>query len=383
MIAALASILFLRQQEPPRSRMPQPNGSILLVEPAPQDKSLNIVLIASSQGVHESKPGLRHLLEHLVVEGQDGKLEAGLEARGHFLRAATTRDTLEISISCDPAHFTEGFDALIDILKPRTWSKERIASELAVIAQEAALQEDSSRLAAGVWSLAYPDAPNPIGDLAALATATPADLEAVRRQTFDPARVLLFVEGPIDRHEAGALGRELLATLGPKSTAEKPRREPKAAKGRIEVEGFGEARATVTPGIAEPETAANLAAAFAIASEVPESFVTYTPSAQAAVVTVGNATRRNAVGRLIDALELSGMDALFVRGRALAFRWLRRQTESPEADARLRGILYAESESARPESLEANLIKLTLPQFEAAMGRFHRDKALVSVGGGQ
>jgi predicted Zn-dependent peptidase len=355
-----------------------------LVEPNPKEKSVNYLLFASSKGVFEPMTGLRHVLEHLVVEGKDGKLDARLEEAGAFLKAQTTRDFMEISISCDPNNAQIGLEAIAEILGPRKWSDERIKHEVEVISQEAALEEESSKLAAAAWHVAFGAAGlDPIGDLSALPSATSQEIEAVRSESFLPSNLVLVIEGPVKLNAGTDDGRMVFAGIKPGKSMATVFRSVVSKSGREVIDGFGEARGVVVPGISEPATAASLAGALAIASLVPDSFVTYTPSTQAAVITVGNTNRRNVIGRTIDGLEAGEGDGLFQRGRALAYRWLRRQLDNSLLDAQLRGQLMVQSPGARPEALEQNIVHLTLAQFQAALARLGHDQALVAVGGGQ
>lgn len=374
----LFAALLWTQVRAPRLFTPLDNGAMIYAQSAPNDTSINISLFASLRKVGSKRPGIAHLLEHLVARGKDGKLDARLESAGCFLKAETTRDFVEIDISCDPASVQLGFDALKEILAPKIWDQAAIEQEIKVIGQEAALEDDSARLAAAEWTTAFGErGSNPIGDPKALVGATPGELEAARAETFSADCLVLTVEGPMETNEATSAARPLLESFKPFESPERPLRKLLKSVGRSETEAFGEARAAISPGLQHPEGLATLAAALAIASNVPESFVTYTPSPDQAVVTVGNCTRLNLLGQSVDAMDPG---SYFVRGRALAYYWMLKQAANPKSEARFQGMMLVQGSRLKPEAAIEAIIGMTQAQFRSAFAKFGHDTALVAIG---
>lgn len=371
-------------QDPTYLRSILPSGAIVVVENMPGSKYLAIQLIASSHGVPESKEthGWRHLLEHLLEKGTDKRLESRLEAQGMFLSAETHRDALQFTIIAPPEKWGVGLSAVKELLQPLTVTEDELKREASVLAEEQAIRNPAKRLSPIAWIEAFGEAGlDPAGDAAAIAKATPAGLEILRRRHFAPQNVVVSVCGPgLDLDLTTRELRDLLPKeKGPFEPAPPPRLGPPAKESVRADVPEGEAFGVVVPGWDDPQTAAVLAAGLALASERDGSFVIYTPSVQPGLVLLGANGRNDGFGAWLGKLGPNFAAGLFGRGRALAEEWLQAQMARPEGRAFLRGFLYAQSASANPERLAETIRTMEPGAFTQAVQKFAQ---AVTGGGG-
>jgi len=381
MLALALTIALLHPQDAPRLRTICRNGTVVLVERMAEEPSISIQLWASSYSVPETKDshGFRHLLEHLAAKG-NGDLDARLEKQGCYLRARTFRDAMQIEINVGPRQMDVGISALLEVIKPLQVNQTAIDRELRVMRQEFATYDDPSRLSAGAWRQAFGDnGMDPFGDLEALAKATPEALRELHRKHFYPENLAITIAGPLDIRAAT---EKAVAAFGMKQGGIRIVRDPAplGKPGRIEVSGFGEGRAAMTPGYDNPLAVGSLAFALAVASEIEGSFVTYTPATDRGVVTVGQTERVSGMGIRIDSVGANDLPRLFALGRVLARRWVERYLRSPSGVGFIRGLLLVQSPAASPEAMLTAIDALTYEQFKDAASQFSKEKGVTVVG---
>ncbi len=136
----------------------------------------------------------------------------------------------------------------------------------------------------------------------------------------------------------------------------------------------GQAVAVPVLGWRDPETAARLAAAFALASEADHCFVVYTLSAKPGLILLG---RSAGISKIIGSAKA---DQLFVRGRDLARAWVKNLLDSPEGIADTRGLLMVQEVDLKPETLLENLDTMTPKLFAAAVNDFRSTSAVTVEG---
>ncbi|MBI1755977.1 MAG: insulinase family protein [Fimbriimonas ginsengisoli] len=366
----------------PRLRTILPNGVAILVERMPGAPLLSLQLHASSRYAPETKEthGYRHLLEHLVARGVDRRLDERLEAAGAFLTATTDRDEMRFELNLAPSKLDLGLASARELLEPLDVTPAQIESEAETIDQELALRDDSGLLAATAWSVAYGETGlDALGETSTIRTATPDALVQLQGQQFAAPCLAVTIAGDVDIDRATAAAKRIFGDLpSTRPTWPSVRAEGKAGRGSSA--GFGEARGAIVGSFDEPSTAYVLVAAFALASEIEGSFVTYTPTSTRGLVVVGRTDQSSGVGLRADDPARNRTAALFQRGQALTRAWLRARLKSPSASARLRGSLLAQQHAARPEDLLEYVDGMSFDDYLEGLAAFDQDHAAIAVG---
>jgi len=101
-----------------------------------------------------------------------------------------------------------------------------------------------------------------------------------------------------------------------------------------------------------PETAARLAAAFALANEADNRFITYTPSSRPGVIILGSESDKEGLRKVIAAAK---PNQLFSLGKSQVLAWLAGLLQTPQGIADLRGGLMAGAVDMKPDTLVENL----------------------------
>jgi hypothetical protein len=369
---AIAFTLLTAQGQPPRLRTVLPNNSAILVEPMPNEKTISIQLWAASRGVEERPEthGLRHLMEHIMALGPNRDVDQRLETVGGTLRARTFRDATQIEIDVPASQLTLGLDVMSEMLKPIQVTPDQIATEAKIIDQEGGLREDDNLLNEAAWNRAYGQtALDPFGDIDVIRSATPADLEAVRKREFIASNLVLVVTGPVDLDGTTSQAGNLLGPL-PKVDFVPRKERLDGLPGDTQATAYGEARAALVPGYASMRTVSALAAALAIGTQLDDCYVTYTPSLSNGLVILGRTDTNKGLESYIDGLDQAAMSGLYNRGKALAAGWVRRQMNSPSGIGYMRGMLLSQDLGARPETMLASIDSITYSQFVSGVNLF-------------
>ena len=381
MLPVLAALAFsqVSVQQPPRLRTILPNGAVVLVERVPGAKTVWTRLFISARGAEDTPAnhGQRHLLEHLVAVGQDGRIDERLERQGAILRAQTHRDATEFAVDAPAGKLDLALEALSEMLRLRSITQQEINREVGIVRQEGALLEVPTRLSSASWRIAYgTQGLDPYGDVSAIRRATPSSMGELHRRLCAGPNLVIVVAGDVDLDQATASAATIVRAA-PKIEGSFAAR-PKGKGGRNdEATGYGEARAVPVPSYSEPMTAATLAAALAIASDTEAAFVTYTPSGRPGLVVLGRAGENSGLGAKLASANAA---SLWPRGKPLAERWLRAQTDDPGANASLRGLLLAQSPDYTPDRIKEAIAELTYAQFAAAVESFTSANAVAVTG---
>ncbi len=381
MIASLFAVCIA--QDSPRIRDLLPNGAAVLVENMP-GSAVSIQLFAASRGVEETTAthGWRHLLEHLLLMGRrdSASIDERAESKGIFITGKTYRDAMQIEITCQPDQLEDGMAFLDELLLPIDITQETIDREIRVMRQELELEDDAARLARGAWKAAYGETGmDAAGNLATMGKANPDALSELQAKQFAPRNMGLVISGPLSLDKVTARARLSMMKLRGEPAAELPRVESEVS--RLDMpDAYGELRGVRVPGIRERKVAAALLAAFGIASEMPGSFVTYTPTLSNAVVMVGRTESNSGLGFFIDEMSDQQKVAAFTHGRALALRWIERHRSSPSSNSYWRGMLLCQDKSVRIETLVESFSQITYLQYLDALAGFGKDRAIIVVG---
>jgi len=355
-----------------------PNNSKLEVEFVPDAKSVVIHLDASSIGEEsETGNGCRHLMEHLIVLGNDGKLDERLESQGAFLTASTLRDGLDISVSCKPSDLALGISALAEITANLNWVDSDLIREKGIIDQEIALQNSADKLSGEAWQLAYGEAgANPIGDPDLLNKVTVSEVKLLAEKTFVGDRLAITIAGPIKISDAISAGEGFLKRFASQAGTNEARTKQKLPE-IGSVDASGSVRAEPVSGISDESTAATLAAGLAIASTFSDSFFIYTPSDRGSLVVVGSQTTGE-IDDAIDSSDASDVDRLFARGKLLAKEYVKH--EDDHSNGFWRAYLLAQNANDTPEVMLSRIATLTIQDFRKGFNSFRKDHAVTVDG---
>lgn len=375
----------VRQFESPIRREHLQNGAVILDQWDPSARYISLHLVASSAYFGEQNGnGIRHLLEHLIVRGPKGTIDTDLELVGGFMTASTTRDVMDIAIEVPKGEFTAGLDAIQKVLHEGRFTQDDVQREQKAIQQEAALEQNSSLLAAGAWKLAYgPAGDDPVGDLAIINAATAAEIEKAYAHTFFAGNIVLSVTSPDPASSTLPTLEQALNGLPKQTFPSLPPRQAIANGGRVIVPGKGEALGLSVPSFSSPKTMASVAAALAVAYSVKGSFFIYTPSVSEGMVLVGDTSSDSSITRFVSNLTPEAMHELFPVGFDLALGWVQNKVNNSREGRSLASILLAEDFSAKPKQLENALSKVTETEFVAALQEFSSKHVFISLGSGE
>lgn len=382
MLALIASCLLAQIEVSPVQRIHLDNGAQAVVTTLPEARTTSVQLLLSSPDVDAKNVGFRHLLEHLFLGGADGKLEDRLEATGCLLEAETTRDMLAVEINGPPGRLSQIVAAVAELVKPRTPSAERIASELAVHCQELALRMNSHLLSSAAWSAAFEaEGIDPFGDLGSMGQATPDALAELHAKLVEAPRVVISVAGPSSAKEAMDLVRPVLLSLRRGERAV-PAVRPSFPSRRVSASGANAAslaRSLWVPGLADASTLVVLAAALGI-REATGGEAIYTPSAWSGLLTI-------AFERPEQAASLESMSDYEVRQAAVLgvlsmSNYLKTMLSVPAAAARLRGTILLQRPGFDPDRLHGLASTVGILEVDAAIQRFRARPDVLARGAG-
>lgn len=369
-------------QDAERLRTLLPNGSIVAVERRPGQTGASVQLWVSLQRpVASSIPPLEavHLLEHLLLTAE-ADVDRRLEANGMASNGLTYRDALQLRISCGASQVADAVQEMAKLMKRPSLDPAALERERRLVLLEIASRSDDERLSAAAWELAFQgQVGDPVGRPEVVSSLTEADVLAAYDSHVRARNLVLLIVGDVDLDAATELGRQVLEGFD-KGDRVAPRERPESVGGRASVPGaIGDGRACVVPEYDNPATAARLAAALAVASQVPSSFVTYTPSTLSGLIIVGQTQSTSGVGLFVDQVDDSLAAGLFPLGRALGLRWVQRQlAETDKGGAR--GLLMSAGATRRPEELQEALLRMTWPEFREGLAAFRGEGAITVVG---
>jgi hypothetical protein len=373
-LSLVASALALQVPvgQPSRLRTLLPNGAVVLVEQRPQAKTICLQLLISSRGTQETQEthGYRHLMEHLEAKGRDHEIDQDLETHGAVLTAQTLRDATAYTITLRPGDLQLGLKAMASVMQLGTVTKDGIARESEIIRQEQALEGAPEKVSAMAWTKAYgEDGLDPSGDVETLSHATPEAISRLHKLAFVGPNLVMVVTGNVDLDATTAAVSSVLSFAQGANLAPLPMRNSQPLSGPALVSE--ESVALPVADFNSSQTAARLAAAFGLASQLENAFVTYTPSQRGGLIILGTSPGHNIAQKL---LEVKAPN-VFGFGRSLARQWLTRQI-GPDSDGFLRGLLLVQGAGVRPETMLDNLNSMTVQDFSVAVDEFRGKKAV-------
>jgi len=349
----------LPQSDITRLRTILPNQLTVLVETMPsQTVSAQVWIAGVSPRETRLTHGYRHLLEHILARADGGKWDRLIEATGGVMDAETARDGMVFRVSLPLEHLPLALDCLAAVVKQRTVSPAAVAREARAIYHEAALRPASAQKIIDVWQRQYGDAAlDPFGNPDLLANAVPKELEQMWAKQLNTRRMSVTVVGPVDLDATTAQIQRRFSFLEAAPVPPEPVQPFSLGAGKQPGSWW------MTVGsVAEPRTAAGIAAGLALASQLSDSYISYVPLAGPSMILVGG----EEPSIKVDDLDA---DSLYDLGQQLALGWIKRQLSDPAATAAFRGRLLAQGASLRPEKLQDNIQAMQPSQFRAAFNR--------------
>jgi predicted Zn-dependent peptidase len=366
------------RQDSTRLRSILPNGSVVFVEHVSRADKLILQLFVSTRSIGMSRGtnGFCHLLEHLTAPGRNRDVDQKLESQGAFLTAQTMRDAIVYQICLRPDDLQFGLGTLQSVMQLGETTADGISRECGIIRQEIALETDTHALSQAAWEVAYRDQGlDPLGDADVMATATPGTVDELHHRLFSGSNLTLVISGPVDLDAATEAAKNLLESA-PSIPVENQVNRVFSGGGTSSADADGEALAVPVDSWNSPKTAARLAAALSIASNLKNSFVTYTPSLLGSLIVVGRTGQTSGLSQ--EVARLSGPGEFGI-GRSLARAWVQRE-RSIQANNVLTGLLLSEGAGQKPETALENLDEMTVADFQSALDAFRARSTVVVIG---
>jgi hypothetical protein len=258
-----------------------PNGASYRVESTPGTGRVVVALHASAENLpgDGGVSGTRHLLEHLLAKGSDGKLDIRLESAGLSLTASTDRDGIGFVILGSSDQAVLAVESLREFFAPLGAKDEDVAKELEIIRQEMILASDFAPFFDSAWrNLFDPGVDSAMGDLKLMAGLRSADLRGSAAAAMAAGGLTVFVKGDVDAKVVGLRLAEVLGRAGSGKPTYEPRLFVESIGKRDSVDGKGSARAVVSAGLDRPMTLARVGVALALQRLEPGLQVVYEPS---------------------------------------------------------------------------------------------------------
>lgn len=328
----------------PQLRTLLPNESVIFVDR--RDSSYaSIQLVLGTKGLSETPAtyGYRHLLEHLVARSIPGH-DFELESQGGALYAYTSRDWMRFEWRVPPELVPVALGGIAKLLKPKTFTKEQIAKEAAIIGLERKQMAPVDRVSVEVWSHIFgAQGLDAMGTAESVASATPEQLTDTWRTITRSNNVVISASGPLDIKAFTDAAKNMTKGLSSNNGQRSPRKP------------IGNYSGTGVLGIAlqsieREATAATMIAVFGVTNNVPNAFVTLTPTSAGGVLLLGSLS-----GQLPRSAASKDTDpTIYNRGKQLAMEWLDSKLTTPEGIAEFNGTLLSLSPSIRPRKLREN-----------------------------
>lgn len=349
----------LPQADITRLRTILPNQLTVLVENMPsQTVAVQVWIAGVSPRETRLTHGYRHLLEHIMARADGGKWDRLIESTGGVMDAETARDGMVFRVQVPSEQLPLALDCLAAVVKQRTVNPAAVAREARSIYHEAALRPASALKITEVWQRQYADAGlDPFGNPDLLANAVPKQLEQMWAKLLNTRQMAVTVVGPVDLDTTTAQIKRRFSFLEALPVPSEPNQTVSMGAGKQPGSWW-----MTVDSVAEPRTAAGIAAGLAMASQLSDSYFSYVPLSGPSVVLVGGEEPSIKVADL-DA------DSLYELGQQLALAWINRQLSDPVATAAFRGRLLAQGASLKPETLRENIQAMQPSQFRAAFNR--------------
>jgi predicted Zn-dependent peptidase len=201
-----------------------PNGMRVVTHRIPHFETATIGLSVNTGARAElpSEHGIAHLLEHMAFKGTPTRnarqIAEEIEAVGGSLNAATSLENTDYFARVLKDDVDTAMEIIADILQNPLFAGEELEREREVILQEiASIQDSPDDLVFDLMQeTAYPDQPmgRPIlGTSESVTRIAARDIQAYRRATYSPSRMVLSAAGAVDHDKLAAKAEALFDAL--------------------------------------------------------------------------------------------------------------------------------------------------------------------------
>lgn len=328
-------------------------GPAIHIKRIPDAKYVSVQLFLVSSGIPAGfdRCGARHMHEHLLAVGADGKIDLELEAAGLSLTANTLREATRFEISGPSDQWQLTIKRIAGLLAARQWSDADLAAERKTLGEERALLEPDSVALDAAWRAIYPDSVDPFGTQEGWNLLSASHINLLHRALTQSQRVVITVCGDVDVQAcASLLDAEIKLAPGnsewglPELNLSAP---PNGNKNFI-------AMAQGKWGTAD--AAARLCAARALISASRQCSLRYTVSANGGVIACLTPDE-SALKSALDIVE-SDPDGWASVGIASAKSWINRTLKDPTAYGYLSGLLLCGNRAADAQTMVSALAKI-------------------------
>lgn len=194
-----------------------PNGLKVIVLPREELDLLSVQLwLKVGSAMDGDKPGLLHLLEHMLFNGSakypPGAVDEKIEELGGKITGETGQDFTYIAIDIRPDFLYQAMDIISDIVQHPTFDEKELEREKKIVIAEIKGASNPFQLSAWyLYQLMFKQHPyrNPIpGDEQTVNSITKDDLLAAWRTYYHPASASLVVVGRVSEEKVFQLARQ-------------------------------------------------------------------------------------------------------------------------------------------------------------------------------
>ena len=181
------------------------------------------ILVGTGASVESDKEdGISHFIEHMQFKGTKKRtafeISDAFDRIGGQVNAFTSKDMTCYYCKSTYDHTVEAFEILADLFLNATYPEEEMEREKGVICEEIAMNEDTpDDLCFDVLSSALYGKEgygrNILGTTSNVKGFTKADVDAYKKETYDPSNIVISFAGGIDFETAKALVDDTFGSL--------------------------------------------------------------------------------------------------------------------------------------------------------------------------
>ncbi|MBL8059570.1 MAG: insulinase family protein [Chthonomonas sp.] len=340
-----------------------PSGSRVFAEQIDGTNSVSVQLWISAKGTEETPltNGWRHLVEHFMAK----RLDTFTDERGIFLSAETSREAMSFKFEAPADKLSACLEGAAKLFEPIDTNGDAIAKEAQLIRHEESGLGVARRFSRAGWAQAFENSrPDPVGELSAIAQATPDALKAIQRRMLAADNLVLTICGAVEPNVAVPKFRQLLSRQ--LASSELPAfSPPTGATDTVKTStpsSVGSAVCLKLEGIDRGPSLARIAFALAVAQAFPEVQPLYTVSSKSGLLTL--ASSRPGVWDLTQSIT----DRQLSQGPVLLKRWIADTGRVPSRLAAFRGALLSEGSGLTLEMVQLAAAPIGFEEVKQARG---------------